>query len=374
MKLRVPRQEFQDVLQAMALVAGGRTTNPIFECVKMSSEGERLIVEATDGEVQLRASLETISIDSPGTIVVPADRLLGIVKELDDLELALDADDRSCRVLAQGSEFKIYVRNAADFPPMATMGEEADLVVDGAELKRMIGLTHYAAARETTRYAINGVLWEKRGDQHFMVATDGRRLARAGGTLLSSSSGDFELIIPSKALGVFDRVFQARRDDSEPFEITARVMPNQLMLRSGTREVVTALVEGSFPKYQDVIPKDSDKLVKLSRPEFHGAIRRAALLTTEDSRAVRLQFSDGQLVISANSPEQGEARLEVPVEQEGEGAIEIGFNPAFITDVLRAVPDEVIRLELKESFSPGVLSGDDKQQFLYVLMPVALSN
>jgi DNA polymerase-3 subunit beta len=132
------------------------------------------------------------------------------------------------------------------------------------------------------------------------------------------------LIIPSKALTVFDRVFHPPKDGSS-WSIEVRVMPNQVLLRSGEVMLSTALVDGTFPKYDDVIPKECTKRAKLPLVEFHGAIKRAALLTTEDSRAVRLNFNDGKLVISSNSPEQGEARLELPIEYDGE-PIDIGLT------------------------------------------------
>lgn len=371
MKTRLPRQEFQEGLAAIATLAGGRTTKPIFQCVKLNASGERVELTGTDGEATLQVSVVTIGTDEPGEAVVPADRLLSIVRELDDLEVTLETDERSCVIRGTGSEFKIYVMSPADFPPSPVFDTEPDLAISGAELRRMIGLTSYAAAREMSRYAINGVLWDKVGKKIFLVATDGRRLARAGGVLDEAKGSDFQLIVPAKALSVFERVFQPpKKGDGWRIEIGVR--PNQLLLRSGDRLLATALVEGNFPDYQKVIPDDNDKRAQLPKDEFHGAIRRAALLTTEDSRAVRLRFESGTLVISANSPEQGEARVELPVEYQGD-AIEIGFNPAFVAEALRAVEYEQIFVELHESFRPGVLCGEDKNEFLYVVMPVSLS-
>lgn len=133
----------------------------------------------------------------------------------------------------------------------------------------------------------------------------------------------------------------------------------------------TVLVEGTFPKYEDVIPKDSDKTAHMDRAELYGAIKRAALLTSDESRAVKLAFEGSLLVITAQSPEQGEARVELPVEFDGE-RVEIGFNPAFINDALKALTTDRVRLELHDSFRPGIVCGEDKNEFLYVVMPVSL--
>jgi len=370
MKTRLPRQEFLDALTATAAVAGGRTTKPILSCVKLTTEGDVLRLAATDGELALRLGVNAFATERRGECVVTADRLLGIIRELPDAEINLTSDDRHLIVQGAGSELKIFTHPAADFPPVPAFEDEADLVVDGRQLWRQINLTSYAAARETSRYAINGVQWEKRGKRLFLVATDGRRLARAGGGIIEASTADFQIIVPAKALGVFERVYSPGKEP-EDWQIHIKVMPNQVAFRSGDRMLSATLVEGTFPKYEDVIPKETTRVAHLNRIEFNGAIRRAALLTTDEARAVRLAFSKEQLVITAQSPEQGEARIEMPIEYEGE-PLEIGFNPNFLTDALKALTIDTIHIDLHESVRPGIIRGDDKNEFLYVVMPVSL--
>lgn len=369
MKTRLPRQEFVDALTAVAAIAGGRTTKPILGCVRLATEGETLELGGSDGEAALHLSIGTFAVDQPGEAVVPVERLLAIVREMPDPEIRVDADEKHCVVRGAGSEFKIFVFPPADFPPIPTFGDEPDLIMDGGQLARMINLTIYAAARETGRYAINGVLWQKRGKRLYLVATDGRRLARAGGNVTQSKAQDFEAIVPCKALHAFERVFTGK--DRGDWQVEIQVLPNQVLLRSGDRMLATALVEGTFPKYDDVIPKDSDKVAQVARLELHGAIRRAALLTSDEARAVKLAFGSGQLIITAHSVEQGEARVELPIEYQGE-PLEIGFNAAFVSDALKVLPYESVNIELKESFRPGILRGEDKTDFLYVIMPVSL--
>ncbi len=372
MKVRLPRQEFQDALTAIATVASGRTPKPILNCVKLALAGEHLELCATDGEAALRVNIVTIATEVDGACVVPAERLLSIVREMSDIEMTLEVSGPHCLIRGEGSEFKIFTQAVEDFPPVPEFEGEPDLRVDASELQRMIAMTVYAAARETSRYAINGVLWDKRGKKLFLVATDGRRLARAGGTLRVAQSGDFQLIVPSKALNVLEKVL-THHDEADDAVIDVRVLPNQIVLRSGGRILATALVEGAFPKYEDVIPKDNDKVATIDSGELRSAIRRAALLTTEDSRAVRMQFTNGELIITANAPEQGEARVQTPIEYKHD-PVEIGFNPHFIIDALKAAPYDTINIELQESFRPGVLTGDDRNAFLYVVMPVSLNN
>lgn len=380
MRVVLPRHEFQEALSAVSSLTGGRTPRPILGCVKLAVVDEHVKLTATDGEVGLRVAVVALSVEQPGEVVVPAERLLGVVREMDDVELALEADEKSCMLRGQGSEFEIYAASASDFPPVSDFCEDADFVIEGRELRRMISLTLYAAARESSRYAINGVLWEKQGRKLFMVATDGRRLARAGGPLGESSSGDFEAILPARALTVLQATFLPPRergasdagragDRLVSWPVGVKVMPNQILLCSGNRVLSTVLVEGHFPKYQEVIPKGGDRRARLSREEFHKAVRRAALMTTEDSRTVHLCFSEGRLVIASQAPEHGKAKVELTVHYEGQ-PLEIGFNPGFLSDALRAMSCEEVYLELQENFRPGVLSGEDKSEFLYVIMPV----
>ncbi len=372
MKTVLPRQEFQEALTAAATLTSSRTTKPILSCVKLTASKKKAELTASDGEASLNLGVTAITTQKEGTAVIPADRLLGIVRELNDVELQIESDDRYCTIRGEGSEFRIFVMDAADYPPAPEFDGEADLVIDGGELRRMISLTLYAAAKETSRYAINGVLWEKQGKRLFLVATDGRRLARSGGEVRATSSGDFEAIVPGKALGVFEKVFTAPKSDEE-WRVDVKLLPNQILLRSGDRVLSTVLVEGHFPKYQDVIPKSNDKKAGMRRDELLSAVRRAALLTTEESRAVKLAFGAKELVITSQSPEQGDARVQMPIRYEGT-PLEIGFNPHFVSDCLRAVPYETVFIELQESFRPGILCGEDKNEFLYVIMPVSLTN
>jgi DNA polymerase-3 subunit beta len=150
-----------------------------------------------------------------------------------------------------------------------------------------------------------------------------------------------------------------------------KVTGNQLLLKMGRATLGTSLIEGQFPKYQDVIPQDCDRHVELKTAEFHGALKQAALLTNEESKGVRISFAEGGITLSSRAPEQGEATISLPVDYKGE-PIEMGFNPVFLTDVLRVTHEEQIRFEFKEASRPGVIRLSD--DFVHVVMPVNLSS
>lgn len=238
----------------------------------------------------------------------------------------------------------------------------------------LITRTSFATARENSRYAINGVLFKRDGKRLELVATDGRRLALARDSVSQSNeSGAVSCIIPTKALSLLVKLAE---DPDEPINVA--ITDNQAVFAFGPLDdqsravLATNLVEGTFPPYEDVIPKDHEIKVGFDRDVFASAVRRAALLTNEESRGVRMAFRgpDKQVELSSRAPEMGEARVTVDLASfEGED-IEIGFNPLFITDALKVIDQPEVMMELKGPNKPGLFrSGAD---FLYVVMPVTL--
>jgi len=242
---------------------------------------------------------------------------------------------------------------------------EIDIEIEASALQAMLERTVFAVAKENTRYAINGVLWERRGQKLSLVATDGRRLAWVTGSVEKAGSGDEERIVPVKTVSVLQKVLAHAHE-----MVAIQLRENQIVARSGAYVVSSAMVEGHFPQYRDVVPKDNDQKVEINTQELLSGIRRAALLTSEQSRGVRLRFADGRLVLSSRAPEQGEATVSMAVGYNGP-ALEIGFNPLFLQEALRVVGAPTVVIELKDANRPGVIRTGDT--FLYVIMPVSLS-
>ena len=227
--------------------------------------------------------------------------------------------------------------------------------------------TLFAAAKESSRYAFNGVLLNAKNKKIHMVATDGRRLAQANGDLLNSTKIDkdgVKAIIPAKALQLIDKLI----DDPEE-AVGFQITETQVIVHTSNATLTSSLVEGQFPPYEDVVPKDTDKKMIASTADFLSAIRRASLLTTEESKGVRLHFSKKGLILTSRSPESGEATITFPCKFEG-ADVEIGFNPQFLVDALRVVDNDEISLELTAANRPGLLKGGPN--FQYVIMPVNL--
>jgi DNA polymerase-3 subunit beta len=367
MKLRLNRQEMAESLTALCSVAAARTPKEILKCVRIEAQSDVLLLSATDLELCLRCAVTQVEVEDLGETLVVAETLAKIVRECTDELLSIETDASMLHVRGEGVHFQIVTQDAVEFPPVPVLEDEPDFTIERGLLSRLIEWTVFASARESTRYAINGVLWEVDGDGLTLAATDGRRLAVGHGKLTTTGSAPIpSVIVPSKALSVFGRL---PADDDQ--RVGVKISGNQLLMSMGGSLIGTILVEGHFPKYQDVIPGDCDQLIKLNSSEFLAALKQAALLTNEESKGVRLSFSKGNLTLSSRAPEQGEATISMPVAYEGE-SLEIGFNPVFLLDVLRVVHTDEITLALKEANRPGVVRVDD--DFVHVVMPVNLSS
>ena len=360
------------LVESLGLVGGvvvARTPKPVLTCVKLTAGGEDagggLMLEATDTEVSVRFSTPRVEVQEPGAALIPADKLQQIVRESIDATLTLHTEQDVAHIAGQDSKFKIYGHPPTDFPDTAKFTGDADFTINAGDLHRLIAQTLFATARENSRYAINGVLVERNGKNLAVVATDGHRLALAKGTCKTTNEEKRSAIVPTKALNLLLKLF----DDAEQ-TVEVKIADNQILFKTDDAVLVSNLVEGNFPPYADVIPKDGDKKATLATDLFISAVRRAALLTNEESKGVRMAFGQEGLTITSRAPEMGEAEIHVEVPEYAGEPVEIGFNPAYLLDALKVVDESQIHLELKGSNKPGVLRTGPN--FLYVVMPVNL--
>ena len=365
MKLQINRHELGEGLSAAGIVTAVRTPKPILQCVLIEAREDCCVLKATDLELGLHYTVTQAEVLEKGAVLVSAEKLLQIVRESGEETLLIETDESQCHVRGRDSHFQIVMQNVAEFPPVPVMEGAADLEVEAKELRRLVEWTVFAAARENSRYAIHGVLWERDGGKLLLTATDGRRLSHAEGQVSGEAGPALRAIVPIRAMNLFLRVLS----DTDPL-VGVKISGTQVFLRSPRATVSSALVEGQFPRYQDVIPTDSDKKAELSRAEFLSAIRQAAVLTNEESKTVRLSFSSEELTLTSRAPEEGEATVKLLSAYQGE-PIDIGFNPVFLVDILKVAESDRVTLEMKSSSRPGIVrSGPD---LLYVVMPVNLS-
>lgn len=356
-----------DALNTVSAVVASRTPTPVLTCIKLTAENGRLRLAATDGEISLQLDLDRVEVDSDGEALVPADKLTQIVRECSDPTVSLKAEGHALHINAGDSHFKIYGFDPSEAPPLEAFDETSvDCTLDAGTLASMVARSLFAAAVEHTRYAINGVLFDRDGKRLRFVATDGRRLAMASGDC-KAKTGTKQCIIPGKALSLIRRLVN---DPETPVRIA--VDASRITLRfddpDAPATLGSSLVEGRFPPFEDVIPKDQDKKVIFDRDTLRSAIRRASLLTNEESRSVRMKFEPNKLTLTSHAPEMGEAVVHLELKDYTGETLEIGFNPTYIADALKVIDSQELSFEFKAANKPGLIRcGRD---FTYVLMPV----
>ena len=366
MKVIAQTAALHEALTLAGSIVATRTPKPVLQCVKLSAKDNVLTLLATDLEAGLRYQITAVQVEQEGETLVPADRLLGIATlAADEESLPLQTVKEQCQISGKASRYKIFGYDPAEYPAVAEFSDAPDFEIKAGELAGMINRTLFATAKAHSHYAISGVLWEAGGKKLQMVATDGHRLAQAKGALAKAAAREVTAIVPGKLMGLIQRIAGAGEE-----VIEVKILENQILVRTARAVLVSSLVQGNFPKYADVIPRECTRKATINSAQFEHRIRQAALLTNEESKGVRLSFSKDSLTLPSRAPESGEAEVTCPITFEGD-PMDIAFNPAFLVDALKVAGAENFSFEMNASNKPAVIkAGND---FLYVIMPVDLS-
>jgi DNA polymerase III subunit beta len=365
MKVDFNRAALQEALSLVTSVVPSRTPKPILQCIKIAADKDTVRLYGTDLEIGIECQVTQVEVHGKGEVVVPADRVAAIVRESSDEVIAIESVEGTCHIRTADSHFTIYSHESSQYPRIPSFDGKADLIIELGELQEGIEQTVFAAAKESTRYALNGILWEVSAKKLLLVATDGRRLARRKLNLMSGpAETGYRIIVPAKTMSLLDRIGGDQKD-----KLSVRLIDNQILIGCANIVISSNLVEGNFPKYEDIIPSGYDKKAKFQTEAALSAVRRAALLTNEDSKGVKVAISNNRVVFSCRAPEMGDAQIDMAVEYSGE-AIEIGFNPQFLVDVLRVLKTPDFDMELGQPDRPGLIKSG--ANFVYVVMPINL--
>ncbi|MFH0963538.1 MAG: DNA polymerase III subunit beta [Planctomycetota bacterium] len=365
MKLVCKRAPFAEVFQLAAAVAGTRGLKSVLQNVKIEARKGRVELISSDYEISMRLDATDVEVQRTGDALLPAARVAAILRESSQETVQLEVADGICVLSSENAEFRIPCDTSTDFPEVPSFQGDGTLEVAREDLRDMIRKTVFATAQDNTRYSLNGVLLSVKGSKMTMVATDGRRLAIVNRKAAKVTETPPNVIIPTKALHHLDRLMS---DADE--RVALKVEERSILARVGRGTLVARLVDGHFPPYDEVVPKDCDKKVELPREPLLSAIRRAELVTTEDTRVVDLAFSEKGLHISASSSEAGQAWVDLPIEYAGD-EVTVAFNPQFLEDVLKVADRDTITMELKDSRTQVLLRAGEN--YLYVVMPVIRS-
>jgi len=367
MKVNFNRAALSEALGLLTSVVPSRTPKPILRCVQIVAGERGVHACATDLEVGINCVVSGVQVEESGEVIVPADRLAAIVRESADEVLSMEVAEATCEIRGADSCFTIYGQAAGQYPVVPGFDGAADIEIRLDNLQAGIEQCLFATAKESTRYALNGVLWEIKGKKLLLVATDGRRLAQCRVNLISAPGGKAattKIIVPTKAMALLSRIGGTDKD-----AVAVKLVDNQILISCADVVISSNLIEGSFPKYEDIIPKDYDKKLTLPTEAALSAVRRSALLTSEESKGIILSVGKGSLVFSGKAPEAGNAQVDMAIDYKGE-PIEIGFNPQFLIDALRVIQTAEFELELGQPDRPGLIKSG--VNFLYVLMPINL--
>jgi len=369
MNLTISKEQIMNGLQAVQNVVSNRTTLPILSNVLLRAEGDKLELTATDLDVTIACSVEA-KVKKPGASTVPVKKLFGIVRELGNSEIDLEVDDKNvCSIRSGASFYKINGLSSDEFPPMPKFKEDKKVTLSQKTVKDMMRKTSFAISTDESRYVLNGIFIKFKEHKMTMVATDGRRLAKVDEQVDLSDKSEGEFIAPAKAVNELNRLLQENGD------VEVRYTDNQASFtlkdeKNGSILIITKLIEGNYPNYQQVIPTEVKERISLVREEFVHALRRAEIMTSDKSNSVKLTFGKNNLAITANSPEVGEARESIAINYKGK-EMAIAFNPKYMIDPLNALTNDEVFIELIDELSPGVLKINTA--FLYVVMPMRLS-
>jgi len=365
MKLSAAREALVRPLQAVIGVVERRQTMPILANVLLVAKDGELSVTATDLEVELVANTE-VTVDAPGEVTVPGRKLLDICRALPDgaqVSISLGGDKLSVR--SGRSKFSLTTLPASEFPTVEDISASQSIEVEQAVLSRLLEKTHFAMAQQDVRYYLNGLLLET-GKKHLRaVATDGHRLALCQAELDGKSLPEQQVIVPRKGVLELQRLLSG--DGKVALELGA----NHVRINLDGNRLTSKLIDGRFPEYERVIPKDAEHEVTADREALRGALQRTAILSNEKYRGIRLTLRTGIVVIQAHNPEQEEAEEELEVEYEGD-EIEIGFNVNYLLDALGAIETDNIRISVIDGNSSCLLREPDNGDAKYVVMPMRL--
>ena len=365
MKFSAAREVLLKPLQAVIGVVERRQTMPILSNVLIIAQDGRLSVTATDLEVELVAQAE-VEVENGGEITVSGRKLLDICKALpegSDIHISLSGEKLSVR--AGRSKFNLATLPAAEFPVVEDIKAGQTISVSQEALGHLIEKTHVSMAQQDVRYYLNGMLLETSGQHLRAVATDGHRLALCQVELDGADLEEQQVIVPRKGVLELQRLMSGEGD------LNIELGSNHIRIQLEGIRFTSKLIDGKFPEYDRVIPKESANELKANRSEFRDALQRTAILANEKYRGIRLVIRDSGVILQAHNPEQEEAEEELEVEYSGED-IEIGFNVNYLLDALGAVEGDIVTLSVQDSNSSCLIRQPGNEDSTFVVMPMRL--
>ena len=368
MKFTITRDKLHEGLGAVASSVPTKTTLPVLANVLVEAVKDGLRLSATDLDIAVSTTIAA-SVDQEGSMTLPARKLVEIVKELPNAAIRVTGSgEQRAQIECGKSRFKLLGLSRDEFPAFPTVKFDGGWKVTAKDLQKLITHVAFAASTEESRPILNGVLWELRPDRMRMVATNGHRLARMDVPATGQSGGQADLVIPPKALEQIRRLFGGDE------EIEIGRSDNHLGFRSTSTQIFTRLIEGPYPNYEQVIPRENDKNLTADRSGLAAALRRMSIVASDQTHRIRMAFTNGACKLSVQTPDLGEAQEEISVAYEGD-PLEIGFNAAYLLEILKFMPTDEVRMTFKAPERAATcepVGWDDPASYMTLVMPLRL--
>lgn len=363
MKVTCERSYLSNALGVARRAVSARNTLPILSHVLLETEDDRLKITATDLDTAIRSAIPA-TISENGSVAIPAAQLADWVSKLPDAPITLELQDGKVEGRSGKAKFNFQSAPAEDFPVVPEVSQGTELSLPSATLKEMIRLTAFAASKEEHKSILMGVLFEARGNSLTLVATDTHRLAWKQTQLAFEVSPPVSAIIPAKPLRELESVLKNSADEL----VTIRFGSSQVQFQSDAVTLVSRVLDGQFPNYEKVIPKQTERKVKFDRNELLGAVRRIDIVSSTASQKMAVKFADTLMTMNAESSESGnKVYEEVAIDMDGSD-LNIAFNAKYLMEVLSTLSADQLNWELNGHLQPSILrEGDD---FIYIVMPM----
>jgi DNA polymerase-3 subunit beta len=363
MKFTTKKEILIKGIQEVQSAINPKTTLPILSNILIEAGKDSLSLTATDLDIGITSTIP-MTIGSEGVITVPAKKFFDIIKELPDGEISISVKKNNLvHIECANCLFKIMGLPKDEFPQLPDFKDKDSITMQRLKLKKMLSMTSFAISRDETRYVLNGVLLTIKPTYIRIVATDGRRLAMVEEKNQAPKTHEKKVIIPAKTI---TELLKLLGDEGE---VKICFGNNQVLFDMGSTKVVSRLIEGEFPNYEQVIPKEAKDKMLITREKFLSATKRAALFTNPDSLAVKVELVKDKMVLSKNAPYIGEAHEEIGVDYKGKD-LAIGFNPDYLIDALKNINDETVPFEVVDAEKPGVIRIGS--EYVYVVLPMQI--
>lgn len=368
MRLTISREKLQEGLNAVTASIPGKTTLPVLANILVETTERGIKLSGTDLDIAVSTEVAA-DVETSGAVTIPAKKLSEIARELPPAPVRIAAIGEQRITLECGrSRFKLLGLPRDEFPTFPAVKFDDNWRIRSGDLQKLILHTAFAVSTEESRPILNGVLWELRPDRMSMVATNGHRLAKMSVPVNAESAPSNDLIIPPKALEQVRRLFPAE----EELEIGRG--ENHIGFRSPFTAVYTRLIEGPYPNYEQVIPKDNDRVAIADKAALVSALKRMSVVASDQTHRIRLSFNSGLLKFSVQTPDLGEAQDELPIRFTGD-QLDIGFNASYLLEILRYIPTDDVRITLKAPERAATLEPEgwsDPASYLCLVMPLRL--